>query len=88
MNFLSFIEGLVQTALKQSHLSPLAAKGIGLALLLLFLLYAARQPGKFLKLLIVISIFLALSYAAYDVVQLGVERSREVEQNQPGLSSE
>lgn len=88
MNFLSFIEDLFQSAVRQSHLSPLAVKGIGIILLLLFLLYAVRQPGKFLKVLVVVAIFFALSYVAYDVVQLGVERSKEIERHQPGLSTE
>lgn len=88
MSFVSFIEDLFQGVVRQSHLSPLAVKGIGIVLLLLFLLYAVRQPGKFLKLLVVIAIFFALSYVAYDVIQLGVERNKEIERHQPGLSTE
>lgn len=85
MGFLDFMQGLLQTAVNQTYLSPLAVKAIGVALLLLFLLYAVRNPGKSLKLFVVISIFVVLSYVAYDVIQLGVRRSQEIEKNQPGL---
>lgn len=88
MDFLDFIQGMLQAAVNQTGLSPLAVKGIGVALLLTFLLCAVRNPGKFLKLLVVISIFVALSYVAYDVIQLGVQRSLQIEQNQPGLTPE
>ncbi|MDC4223903.1 MAG: hypothetical protein MPW15_06650 [Candidatus Manganitrophus sp.] len=88
MDFLDFIQNTLQTAIKQSHLSPLAVKGIGVMLLLLFLLYAVRYPGKFLKFMVVISIFVALSYVAFDVIQLGAQRSQQIEQNQPSLTPE
>lgn len=87
-SFSSMMEGLFEVAVQQSHLSPLAIKGIGVVLLLLFLTYAVRNPGKSLKFLVVISLFIALAYVAYDVIQLGVERNREIQQNQPDLSSE
>jgi hypothetical protein len=88
MDFLDFMQGMLQTAVIQTHLSPLAVKAIGVALLLLFLLYAVRKPGKFLKLLVVISIFVALTYVAYDVIQLGAQRTQQIEQNQPSLNPE
>lgn len=88
MDFLDFMQGMLQTAVNQAHLSPLAAKGIGMAFLLLSLLYAVRNPGKSLKLLAVISIFVALSYVAFEIVQLGVQRNQEIEQNQPSLTPE
>ncbi len=88
MDFLNFMQGMLQTAVNQTHLSPLAAKGIGVAFLLLFLLYAVRNPGKFLKLLVVISIFVALSYVAYDIVQLGAQRNEQIKQKQPSLTPE
>lgn len=82
------MEPAYQFVLSQTHLSPLALKWVGVALLLLFLLYAIRHPGRFLKVLVVIALFLALGYAAYDVVQLGVERGRQLEKNQPGFVNE
>jgi|GEM_PF-4357680 len=88
MSFLYFLEGFFQDLLNRSSLSPLALKGIGVALLLFFLLFAVRRPGKFLKLLVLISIFLALGSVAYDVIQLGVERNKEVERHQPDFSTE
>jgi uncharacterized membrane protein len=86
MEFLDFMQGVLQTAVKQTSLSPLAVKAIGVALLLLFLLYAVRNPGKSLKLFVVISIFVILSYVAYAVIQLGVQRSQEIEKNRPDLT--
>ena len=86
--FLAMMEDLLRMTVKLTHLSPLAVKGIAVALLLLFLLYAVRNPGKGLKLFVVVLIFIALGYAAYGVIDLGAERSREIERNQPGLSPE
>lgn len=88
MDFLDFIQGMFQAAINQTGLSPLAARGIGVMLLLLFLLFAVRKPGKSLKLLVVVSIFVALSYVAFDVIQLGSERSKQIEKNQPKLTPE
>ncbi|MBI3802257.1 MAG: hypothetical protein HY282_00655 [Nitrospirae bacterium] len=81
-------EWVYQFILSQTQLSPVALKWIGVALLLLFLLYAVRQPGRFLKLVVVIALFVALGYAAYDVVQLGVERGHQLEKTQPGFINE
>ncbi|MCG3111528.1 MAG: hypothetical protein MCM46_06840 [Candidatus Manganitrophus sp. SB1] len=88
MGFLDFIQSTLQAGVNQTGLSPLAAKGVGVVLLLLFLLFAVRFPGKFLKFLVVVSIFFALSYVAFDVIQLGSERSQQIEKNQPSLTPE
>ncbi len=88
MNFLNFIKNMFQTTVNQTHLSPLAAKGVGVVLVLLFILFAVRYPAKCLKFLVVVSIFVALSYVAFDVIQLGSERSEQIEKNQPTLTPE
>jgi hypothetical protein len=79
---------IIQVLSNHADLSPLAVEGIGLVLLLFLLLFAKSHLSLFLKLLIVVTLFIALGSVSYDLIQIGIDHSRQAGTHLPPLSGE
>jgi uncharacterized membrane protein YqjE len=66
---------------KTSGFSALSVKWMGIALLLVFLLWVIRKPWKVVQMVIVLAIFGSLAYVAFDLAKIGSTRQKKILEN-------
>ena len=77
------MEEIIPFFVRYTGLSPGVIKGIGVALLLLVLLYGKNHVRGLMKFVVILVLFLALGYFAYHLVQIGMEKGRQTEEGLP-----